>query len=254
MSHNRLWWLVVINKAVMLVGIFEFYIEMTKRFFKIFLPVAVAGVALVGCDNPSYPDPEGERGTLTFSDFTVTAVDTTIIQGETISIDVADFVVRVRNSNSGDVVASWPYSEVPSEVELLDGTYLVEAYNAEVESAAWDAPYYYASTQVRVYGGEYVAVSALQCRLSNVKVSVSYSDAFKAAMDDDVRVSVSLAQGAVLDFTPVEDRSGYFEYVDGATTLVATLTGTVDGVETMRYQVFTGVTAGQHCRVLFSLD
>ena len=103
MSHNRLWWLVVINKAVMLVGISEFYIEMTKRFFKIFLPVAVAGVALVGCDNPSYPDPEGERGTLTFSDFTVTAVDTTIIQGETISIDVADFVVRVRNSNSGDV-------------------------------------------------------------------------------------------------------------------------------------------------------
>ena len=169
-------------------------------------------------------------------------------------IDVSDFVVNVRDAATGDVAASWTYVDMPDEVSLYDGNYIVEAYNAEVESAAWDAPYYYASTQVRVYGGEYVAVSALQCRLSNVKVSVSYSDAFKAAMDDDVRVSVSLAQGAVLDFTPVEDRSGYFEYVEGATTLVATLTGTVDGVETMRYQVFTGVTAGQHCRVLFSLD
>lgn len=227
---------------------------MKKKIIKALLPVAFAAMVAAGCDNPSYPDPAGERGTLSLSGFTVTAVDTTITSGETTSIDVADFVVNVRNSVTGDVAASWRYAEVPAEVQLLDGTYVVEAYNTEVQPAAWEAPYYYASAQVRVYGGETATLSALQCQLANVKVSVAYADAFKAAMGSDVKVDVSMSQGGSLEFTPDETRCGYFELAEGSTTLVATLSGTVSGVDTMNYQVLTNVSAGQHYRITFSLD
>ena len=122
------------------------------RFFKIFFVALVAAVAMTGCDSPEYPDPAGERGTLSFDGFVLTAVDKTL--ASPVEIDVADFVVNVRNSSTGDVVASWTYGEIPASVELLDGSYVVEAYNAELQPAAWDAPYYYASAQVRVYGKE----------------------------------------------------------------------------------------------------
>ncbi len=207
---------------------------------------------MVGCDNPQYPDPEGERGTLSLSGFTITATDTTLTQGED-SIDVSNFVINIKNNVTEEIVASWLYGNIPTEVSLLEGIYIVEALNSEVQPAAWDAPYYYASTSVRIYGDEETTISSLQCTLANVKVSVTYSDTFKAAMSDDVIVSVTMAQGTTLNFTPDETRSGYFEYTDGSTTLLATLTGTVDGVETMNYQVLTGVTAGQHYTISFSL-
>ena len=202
------------------------------RFFKIFFVALVAAVAMTGCDSPEYPDPAGERGTLSFDGFELTAVDKTL--ASPVEIDVADFVVNVRNSSTGDVVASWTYGEMPASVELLDGSYVVEAYNAELQPAAWDAPYYYASAQVRVYGKEETSMSAMQCTLANVAVSVE------------------MAQGSAMDFTPGETRRAYFS--PGATTLVAVLTGTVGGMDTMMQQVITGIEPGQHYQVTFSLD
>lgn len=220
------------------------------RFFKIFFVALVATVAMTGCDSPEYPDPAGERGTLSFDGFVLTAVDKTL--ASPVEIEVADFVVNVRNSSTGDVVASWTYGEIPASVELLDGSYVVEAYNAELQPAAWDAPYYYASAQVRVYGKEETSMSAMQCTLANVAVSVEYSDAFSAVMGSDVAVRVEMAQGSAMDFTPGETRRAYFS--PGATTLVAVLTGTVGGMDTMMQQVITGIEPGQHYQVTFSLD
>ncbi len=220
------------------------------KIFKIFLTAVIAVTVLTGCDNPEYPDPEGERGALSFEGFELTAVDGTVITSNV--IDVADFVVNVRNSNTGDVAASWNYREMPAEVQLLEGLYTVEAYNAELQPAAWDAPYYYANAQVRVYGKEVTTVAPMQCSLANVKVDVAYTDAFRAAMGSDVTVSVEMAQGVIMEFVPTETRCAYF--APGATTLVAVLTGTVDGVDTMMQQVLTGIEGGQYYQVTFSLD
>ena len=220
------------------------------KIFKIFWAALFAVTVLTGCDNPEYPDPEGERGTLSFDGFELTAVDRTVITQDV--IDVTDYVVNVRNSNTGEIAATWTYGEMPAEVELLSGTYIVEAYNAELQPAAWDAPYYYASAQVRVYGKEETSMSAMQCTLANVAVSVEYSDAFSAVMGSDVAVRVEMAQGSAMDFTPDETRRAYFS--PGATTLVAVLTGTVGGMDTMMQQVITGIEPGQHYQVTFSLD
>ena len=194
------------------------------KIFKIFWAALFAVTVLTGCDNPEYPDPEGERGALSFDGFELTAVDRTVITQDV--IDVTDYVVNVRNSNTGEIAATWTYGEMPAEVELLSGTYIVEAYNAELQPVAWDAPYYYASSQVRVYGKEVTAMSAMQCSLANVKVDVGYSVAFREVMGN----------------------------APGATTLVAVLTGTVAGVDTMMQQLLTGIEAGQYYQVTFSLD
>lgn len=220
------------------------------KIFKIFWAALFAVTVLTGCDNPEYPDPEGERGTLSFDGFELTAVDRTVITQDV--IDVTDYVVNVRNSNTGEIAATWTYGEMPAEVELLSGTYIVEAYNAELQPVAWDAPYYYASSQVRVYGKEVTAMSAMQCSLANVKVDVGYSVAFREVMGNDVTVHVELAKGIALDFTPDETRHAYF--APGATTLVAVLTGTVAGVDIMMQQLLTGIEAGQYYQVTFSLD
>ena len=214
-------------------------ILMDKNILKIIVPATVAAaMALAGCDNPEYPDPAGEQGTLSLSGFSITAVDETSGTPET--IDVSDFVVNVRDAATGDIAASWTYVDMPDEVSLYDGNYIVEAYNAEAQPAAWEAPYYYASAQVRIYGHEVTAVSPLQCSLSNVAVSVSYSDAFKAAMGSDVRVTVEMIQGVSLEFLPGETRKAYFmPAASTGNTIQATLTGTVGGVETRNVQVLT---------------
>ena len=130
---------------------------MDKNILKIIVPATVAAaMALVGCDNPEYPDPAGEQGTLSLSGFSITAVDETSGTPET--IDVSDFVVNVRDAATGDIAASWTYVDMPDEVSLYDGNYIVEAYNDEAQPAAWEAPYYYASAQVRIYGHEVTAV------------------------------------------------------------------------------------------------
>lgn len=220
---------------------------MRKRISVICLPIVILVMTLSGCDDPQYPTSNFDDGTLALSDFTLT-----VSSDEETAVDVSHFVVNVFDEHTGDLAATWTYDKVPEYVELPEGMYVVEAYNAEVQPAAWDAPYYYGSTQVRVYGKEATVVAPLQCSLANVKVDVSYTDAFRAAMGDDVTVKVEVQQGASLDFVPDETRSAYFEA--GATTLVATLTGTVGGVGTMIRQVLTDISAGRHYQVTFALD
>lgn len=226
---------------------------MKKWVIKIYIPLILMGMALNSCDNPHYPNPEGERGTLSLTGMELTAIDNSSIAS--VVIDVSQFTVNVRNSSDNEIVATWTYEEMPDEVSLpCNRNYVIEAYNAEAQASAWDAPYYYASSQVRIYEDEVTTASAMQCTLANVKVSVSYSDAFRQAMGDDVTVTVTMAQGASLDFSPDETRMGYFGYIDGASTIVATLTGTVSGIETLNRQVITGVEAGNYYNITFSLD
>lgn len=227
--------------------------DMKNWIIKIYVPLFLVTMTLTGCDNPQYPDPEGERSTLSMTDFVLTAVDGTSITSAI--IDVSQFTVNIRNSSDNEIVARWIYEEIPDEVALpCNASYIIEAYNDEAQAAAWNAPYYYASSQVRIYEDEVATAPAMQCTLANVAVSVSYSEAFRQAMGDDVKVTVTVAQGATLDFTPQETRMGYFGLANGASTLVATLTGTVDGIETLNRQVITGIEAGNHYDIKFSLD
>ena len=212
---------------------------------KILLPVA-ALLIMNSCDEPSYPDPTGEKGLLVMDGMELS------VEGEP-DADIGSYVINVKERGSGDIVESWLFDCIPSEVRLPVGRYIVEAYNEELQPAAWDAPYYYASREIEVMEDVNASIQSMSCTLSNVKVDVAYSDELKAAMGNDAVVEVSMAEGATLQYGRDEARSGYFMCPEGACTLVATFTGTVNGMAWHDYQVLSDVQAGQSRVLTFEL-
>ena len=212
---------------------------------KILLP-AVALLIMNSCDEPSYPDPTGEKGIL------VTGGIELSVEGEP-DADVGSYIINIKSRGNGDIVESWELDSVPSQVKLPVGRYIVEAYNEELQPAAWNAPYYYARQEIEVQSDVDATMLPLTCTLANVKVDVVYSDELKAVMCNDAKVEVSVAEGATLQYTYNEDRSGYFMCPEGACTLIATFTGTVNGMEWTDYQVLSDVEAGQSRVLTFGL-
>ncbi len=211
---------------------------------KIILPFAALFI-MNSCDEPVYPDPTGEKGVLVMEGMELSV-------NEEPDADVGSYVINIKLRGSGDVVESWMFDDIPAEVKLPVGKYIVEAYNEELQPAAWNAPYYYASSEIEVQKDADATIRSLNCVLSNVKIDVAYSDELKAAMGNDAVVDVSMS-GVTLQYGYNEDRSGYFMCPEGACTLVATFTGTVNGMAWHDYQVLSDVKAGQARVLTFEL-
>jgi len=93
------------------------------------------------------------------------------------------------------------------------------------------------------------------CKLNNLKVTIKYSDELKAAIGkgEDVNVNVKVGENNSLDYAYSETRAGYFKCDATNKSLVATFSGTVDGVKITEYKVFSDVAPGQHRIITFSL-
>ena len=89
--------------------------------------------------------------------------------------------------------------------------------------------------------------------LQHLKVAVNFSDDRVKASAGDLNCQVRVNQEGVLDFTPAEKRSGYFEVIPGNTTMVATFTGTVNGYSEEINRIYTDIVPGNHYIINFSL-
>ncbi|MDD2961820.1 MAG: DUF4493 domain-containing protein [Muribaculaceae bacterium] len=228
-----------------------------KKILYIFIVGLLTAVSLTSCDNPVYPTEEDKDGVGTFScaslSLEVFSSDITIENRS--GIDVSTFIVNIRDKNTLTLKHTWKYSEMPEIITLPVGDYVVECYNEEVKDTAWDAPYYYASKEFAITNGNITEIGNLICKLSNVKVTIAYSDELIAAIGsgDDVKVNVLVGNVETLDFAYGETRSGYFRFVPESTTLVATFTGTIDGYYMSDFKVLSDVAAGQHRIITFGL-
>lgn len=216
-----------------------------------------AMAAMTSCDNPTYPgsettDKEGE-GTLSLAKMSLDVNNAEIVINSRAGVDVGTFTVDITN-NKGELVQSFIYGSMPELIALPVGTYKVSAYNEEEQIAAFDAPYFYGeSREFAITANEVTTVDPITCRLSNVKVSVAYTDDLKARMSDVV-VTVRVADNETLEFAGDETRAGYFKYVEGNTTIAATFVGKVDGVAVSEYKVLTNAVApGYHHTITFAL-
>lgn len=171
--------------------------------------------------------------------------------------DVKDFTVEFYNTTSTDAATiSYKYSEMPEIVVLPAGvTYKAIAHYGDNPDAAWNAPYYYGeSTEFPVVVDKIVDdLDPITCKLSNVKVSVNFDSSLVAKMSSDSKVNVRVGSSGELTFTKDTQNYGYFAYVEGSNTLVATFTGTVDGEETTEIRTFSDVKAGVQYDITFRL-
>ncbi|MBR5856391.1 MAG: DUF4493 domain-containing protein, partial [Bacteroidales bacterium] len=126
-------------------------------------------------------------------------------------VDVKDFYVKIYNGE--ELYKSYAkYSQVPSTIEIAPGTYRIEAGTQGQEKAAFSQPIFYGETTVSVTPGTIEPVS-LVCVLTNVKVTIKYTDEFRTAVNDNFEVAVSNGIDANLVFlkSHIDNNiSGYF--------------------------------------------
>lgn len=167
-------------------------------------------------------------------------------------IDVSDFTVQILSAE-GQKVQEWKYSSVPELFNLTEGDYQVVIFNHPVQKAEWESPYFLGRQDFKITAGETTDVGVVTCKLSNIKVSIRYSDGLKEFMGEDCHAVVSVNDEGKLDYSQTETRAGYFEAIDGSTTLVAEFSGTVGGNNVTFRHLANDVHAGQHRIITFKL-
>lgn len=214
-----------------------------KIFNKIAMTLLLAATMATGCvdDDIRYPN-RGETasdniGYLSLSGLNVDILsDTEIIQGSgsakatRADVNVGNFTVEIINSK-GEKVQSFKYSECPSDPITLDvGYYTLNVYSAEIPMMAWETPTYGATKEFQISRLQETAIGKVICKLSNIKVSVEYSNDIAEILADDTKVNVALGNSNA-DFSFTEKRAAYFKALSETNTLNLTITGSFREVE-----------------------
>lgn len=174
--------------------------------------------------------------------------------------DVNDFTVDFLNADDlTEVVKSFEYGSMPEVVTLPVGDYIVKAYfggnYGEGNNAAFDKSYYLGQSERFSIEKDKIKdnIGTIECKLSNVKVTILFDESLANVMSDDSKVSVTVGRSGSLEFDKNESRSGFFAFDEGSTTLVAVFSGVVDGDPTVETKTYDNVQPGVHYRITFKL-
>lgn len=220
--------------------------------YKIFSTIAIATFMMSSCSDNWTPSTDEEGvGQLHMEAINVTNAENVINRA---SVDVSNFIITINNAE-GETVKRWKYSEMPEIVTLpVDEGYYIDVISHNQEKAAWDAPFFKGSSEkFNIVKNQLTNAGTITCKLSNIKVSVRFADDLKNIMEDDCKVTVVANDEGMLEFTADETRSGYFQAIEGSTTLIATFTGTIRGSYEEIRKVYTDVEAGQHRIITYSV-
>ena len=188
--------------------------------------IGLAALAsMTSCDNPTYPG--GDNGNTDGNDevqgqvslaqmsITVNVADDIVIDSRAANVeDLSKYTINIKRFYSScsfrgasDGNQSFLYGDMPELIALPVGNYVVEAYNAEEQVAAFDAPFIYGkSKQFAVVANDIVVVDPIECKLRNVKVSIAYTDELRSRMSD-VQVTVTVADTETPVFSGTETRT-----------------------------------------------
>lgn len=186
------------------------------------------------------------EGTLSFRAMSVSVDTDAPAEGRAVdkSVDVSNFIVELLRADQ-TTVGAWSFASMP-EIQILPvGDYTVNVMSHAVKPAAFDEPLYLGSESFTIKEGEVHNIGTVICTMSNIKVTVKYSDVLMSVMDPAASVTVK-AGGGELNFSSTETRSGYFQYLEGSTTLVATFNGKINGRSEELRKVLSDVQPGHH--------
>lgn len=224
---------------------------------KISTLIAAGALMLAGtaCNESWDPAPSAGQGSLSLKSMGVNVNTTTKVysRAEGEAIDLKPFVVKIVPLDGGEAT-QYTYGTMPEVLPLAVGQYRVDVESHAVQPAEWDKPYYAGSSKAfAIENNKVTEIGVITCEFSSLKVTVGYTDDLRAALGDDVTVTVVANTGGTLVFTPAETRAGYFEVVEGSMTLVATFEGTVDGTHTTQTVTFGQVSKGVHYMLTFKV-
>ena len=235
---------------------------------KIFFAIMAAVAVLAGCSKEIVTG--GGTGKLEFS---VASVDDTwndrqegMTDGAKAATKAYDkeevlssLIVTISNHDGVGEPRQWVYSEMPAVLELTEGRYSITASSPESRIAAWDLPVFGGSEEFSITAGRTSTVE-LVCSLTNVKVTVNCSDAFKSEFSSYSITVTSAAATAEEGFLiwgadEVEaGKEGYFAAADLTVTVQAyrwsDATGQKDPVSAAL--PVTGVEAKDH--IILNID
>ncbi|MDE6311572.1 MAG: DUF4493 domain-containing protein [Muribaculaceae bacterium] len=161
------------------------------------------------------------------------------------SVDVNSFIIRIQDA-SGAPVEEWSYASTPEIVTLKPGSYKLEVLSHEVQPAEWEKPYFYASKDFTIVANAIERIGTLTAKLSNSAVSIRFDDEFKKYAANDVKVEVVANDEGRLEYGLNETRKGYFKILEGSSSMVIHLTGTVNGYDEDATLPIKDLEAGQH--------
>lgn len=220
--------------------------------YNVFSTLAIATFMMSSChDNWTPAAEEDGVGQLRMEAIDVTNAENVIKRA---GLDVSNFIVTV-NDAEGQQVQQWKFAEMPEIMTLPVGeNYSIDVISHVQQKAAWDAPYFKGTSEkFNIVKNQLTNIGTVTCKLSNIKVSIKFSDELKALMGEDCKVTVIANDEGMLEFGPNETRSGYFQAVEGSSTLISTFTGTIRGNYEEIRKIYTDVEAGQHRIITYSV-
>lgn len=224
--------------------------------FKIFTIIAAAAtaLALTSCHDEivNGGDNEAKECDVNLRSLAVEVNNAEKVIESRTTIDLSDYVVQIFNS-TGSKVKEWRYADMPDVFPMNEGDYKVRVYSHEVQNAEWEKPYFLGEKEFSVAAGQVNEIGIVTCKLSNIKVTIKFSDRLRKYMADDCKVTVIANDQGRLEFTPDETRAGFFKALEGSSTLVAEFTGTVGGTPVVLRHVCSDVEGGQHRIITFKV-
>lgn len=218
-----------------------------KKIFN-FIIISVVALIAVACNE----DMPAEKSTTGRVDLTSLVVSYDNAPNIMRSTDVNDFNITIYKASNSEKVAEWKYREMPDVFTLEAGLYSIKVESHTPADAAWDMPYYTASKDFEIKVDKITSIGEIVCPLSNVKVTVEFSQDLIDVMSDDTKVNVGLGKGS-LDFTKDEGRAGYFTVLNENNRIYAYFMGVIDGAVDTTYREIENVKAGEWRILRYSL-
>jgi hypothetical protein len=210
-------------------------------------------ISYSGTEDNTQTTVEGE-GRVSFAAVKLTIAEVSISSGTRAGTNFDDYTILIEGKNS-TYSKSWRFGDMPEVIEMNVGEYTLTAYSHTPTEPEFDRPCYKGTQDFKIVADEITYIDEVKCTLQSIMVTVEYDDELATLLGDDVKAEVTLMNGGSLEFAKGEERAGYYAAVgEGSNnTLKATLTGTVDGAAVNYSESFSGVKAGEHRIIRFTL-
>ena len=188
------------------------------------LATAVVAMSMSSCSNDNEFANLGEGRVVISTDITADATPVSRASQTELRQELSESFILWISNTKGVVRQYKGLDNVPTELSLVAGTYVAEAWAGDSVAASWDKRWFRTAVPFEVKSGVSTPVN-LNCKIANVVVSVEYSDDVNAVLKD-YTLDVGHSLGRLTFDDEHINSKGYFMMSNKDKNLSWTLTGT----------------------------